>query len=98
MTNVIATHGGISHKSKKLCRLKSMNPVSVVCGFDADDAGKKFTQAVEHHFNDVVVLNWAKVGCKDAGELKSEEDLQIVLKQRNLKFQDKYRRKYHEYI
>jgi len=98
MTNVIAIHGGISPKSKKLFRLKSMNPVSVVCGFDADDAGKEFTQAVKHHFDDVVVLNWKLVSCKDAGELKSKEDLQIVLTQRNLKFQDKYRLKAHELV
>ena len=95
LTNAIATHGGISRKSKKLLRLKALNPVSVICGFDADEAGSKFTKAVRQVFGKTEVLDWKIVGCKDAGELRSTEDLQKVLNnKRSLKFQDKWRLKY----
>jgi len=94
LTNAIATHGGISKSSKKLLRLKALNPVKVICGFDADDAGKKFTKAVQQVFGKTEVLDWKIVGCKDAGELRSQEDLRKVLNKRNFKFQDKWRKHY----
>ena len=92
VTNVIATHGGVSSKSEKLKRLIALNPVSIVSGFDADKAGQSFRHAVEClvHKN-IEVLDWGVVGCKDAGDLKSRQDLDIVLKQRNINFQDKWR-------
>lgn len=98
MANVIATHGGISRSSRKLHRLKALNPVKVICGFDVDEAGKKFTKAVKQVFGNVDVLDWKIVGCKDAGELRSQEDLRKVLDKRNIRFQDKYRRKYYDMV
>jgi 5S rRNA maturation endonuclease (ribonuclease M5) len=91
LENVIATHGGISHKSKKLKRLRNL---SVISGFDADDAGDKFYKAVEKFFQkEIPRLDWKKVGAKDPGELKSREDLEKVLNTNklNLRFRDKWR-------
>ena len=93
LLNVIATHGGISHKSKKLDRLKH---ISVIGGFDADNAGRDFHKAVERFLGrQIPLLDWNIAGCKDPGELKSKEDLEKVLKinTRNLKFQDKWENK-----
>lgn len=98
LTNAIATHGGVGSSSKKLLRLKELNPVKVICGFDADEAGKKFTKAVRQVFGKIEELDWKIVGCKDAGELRSESDLRKVLNKRKLNFQDKWRIKAHEYI
>ena len=91
LKNVIGTHGGISHKSEKLNRLKNL---SIISGFDADEPGLNFHKAIERFFGKPIRrLDWSLVGCKDPGELKSKEDLQKVLntKERNLKFQDKWR-------
>ncbi|NCU31821.1 MAG: toprim domain-containing protein [Candidatus Moranbacteria bacterium] len=93
MKNVIGTHGGISHKSDKLNRLKNL---SVISGFDADEPGLKFHKALERFFGKPIRrLDWSLVGCKDPGELKTKEDLQEVLKNQNmnLKFYDKWRNK-----
>lgn len=93
LNNVIATHGGISHKSKKLERLKNL---SVICGFDADQAGRNFHKAVERFFQKPIQsLDWSIIGCKDPGEIKSKEDLEKVLQinKRNFKFQDKWENK-----
>jgi len=91
LENVVATHGGINHKSKKIKRLKNLE---VICGFDADEAGHEFANSVERFFNKKLVkLDWKKVGCKDPGEIKSKEDLDKVLntKQENFKFPNKWR-------
>jgi 5S rRNA maturation endonuclease (ribonuclease M5) len=93
LTNVIATHGGVSYKSKKLQRLKNL---VVITGFDSDSAGLKFHRAVERVFNKPIQsLDWSIIGCKDPGEIKSKEDLKKVLQinKRNFKFQDKWRNK-----
>lgn len=93
LSNVIATHGGISHTSKKLLRLKNL---SIICGFDADQAGRNFHKAVERFFQkSIQSLDWSIIGCKDPGEIKSKEDLQKVLQtnKRNHRFQDKWRNK-----
>jgi 5S rRNA maturation endonuclease (ribonuclease M5) len=91
LDNVIATHGGISHRSKKIERLKNL---SVINGFDADNAGDIFSKAVERFFQkEIPRLDWSKVGAKDPGELKSREDLETVLNTNklNIKFRDKWR-------
>jgi 5S rRNA maturation endonuclease (ribonuclease M5) len=93
LNNVIATHGGISHKSKKLERLKNLH---VICGFDVDQAGRTFHKAVERFFQKPIQsLDWSIIGCKDPGEIKSKEDLEKVLQinKRNFKFQDKWENK-----
>lgn len=96
--NVLATHGGVSFKSAKLKRLAALNPVAVRSGFDSDLAGQTFTQALDRNIPKAQVLNWDIVGCKDAGELKTRQDLDKVLKQRNYKFQDKWMAKAHQLI
>jgi 5S rRNA maturation endonuclease (ribonuclease M5) len=91
LENVIATHGGISHKSKKIQRLKNF---SVISGFDSDKAGDDFHRAVERFFQkEIPRLDWKKVGAKDPGELKSREDLETVLNTNKLnpRFRDKWR-------
>jgi len=91
LNNVIATHGGVSKKSEKLLRLKNN---IIICGFDSDHAGKEFHKHAEQCFGKSLrALDWNLVGCKDPGELKSREDLEIVLNHSklNLKFRDKWR-------
>lgn len=89
LSNVIGTHGGISSKSKKLERLRNL---SVISGFDADEAGKNFHKELERFFNKKIQrLDWNIVGVKDPGDLKSKEDLEKVLnKTTNLKFKNKW--------
>lgn len=90
LTNVIATHGGISYRSKKLHRLRNL---AVITGFDADQPGRNFHKAVERFFKKPIQsLDWAIIGCKDPGEIKSKEDLERVLhiNKRNFKFHDKW--------
>ena len=92
--NVIAAHGGIYDKSEKVKRLMEMQPRIIYAGFDADAAGTKFKEVIKRQFDGPVLdLDWSKVGAKDPGDLKSKEDLRIVLKTQteNFKFKDKWR-------
>lgn len=100
LSNVIASHGGITRKSKKLIRLVNMNPKMVYLGFDANEAGQRMAEEAKKVFKcPTRVLDWSKVGCDDPGELKSKEDLETVLKdERNFKFHDKFQRSLHELV
>lgn len=74
--NVLAAHGGVGRKSAKLFRLKSAR--KVILGFDADKAGQVFQERTKEVLKNTEALDWAKVGCKDAGELKSRKDFDKV--------------------
>ena len=77
----------------------TLNPVEVISGFDADLAGNNFAKELQKVFKkNIQSLDWKIVGCKDAGELKSRQDLDKVLKQRNYMFQDKWMAKAHQLI
>jgi 5S rRNA maturation endonuclease (ribonuclease M5) len=89
--NVIATHGGVSHKSFKLKRLSSLN---VVTGFDNDAAGIKFRHEANKFFGkEIPYLDWSIINVKDPGEIKSRQDLDKVLFKNtvSLKYTDKWR-------
>ena len=91
--NVIAAHGGIGNKSDKVKRLIDMQPRIIYTGFDADEPGNKFKEVIKKQFDGPILdLDWSKVGAKDPGDLKSKEDLRIVLKTQteNFKFRDKW--------
>ena len=79
--NVIACCGGIS--KEQIQYLQSFSPICLYLGFDSDLTGKKYTSKIIEHFRDLSTiyrLNWGIVGVKDAGDLKSRQDLDKVLK------------------
>lgn len=90
--NVIASHGPIGKNSRKIERLKRAK--LVYSAFDADKAGKLFTENLKRKLEcQVIRLDWSKVGCKDAGEIKSREDFDKVWQFRHkntLIYRDKF--------
>jgi 5S rRNA maturation endonuclease (ribonuclease M5) len=95
VSNVLAAHGGIGKRSKKIMRINEMNPKLVYLGFDADKAGKTFSIVAKRQLScPTIDLDWSKAGVKDPGDLKSQEDLLKVLNQeKELEFNDKFERK-----
>jgi len=64
-------------------QIQAISGYTTILGFDSDKGGKMGTNRLINKFKDysvVRVLDWGLVGCKDAGELKSREQLDIVLK------------------
>ena len=86
--NVIATGGSISkHQLKRIQGFEG----EVILGFDSDEKGVAYCKEVmkvrmsapspQYSFKR---YSWKKVGCKDAGELKSLEQLEEVVGQPNI--------------
>lgn len=93
--NVVASHGSIGKKSKKIKRLNRAK--TVILAFDADQTGKMYTERAKYQLTTKIIeLDWSKANCKDAGELKSKRDFDKVWKSRTgnrtFVFKDKFTR------
>ena len=97
-TNILAAHGPLGKRSKKLERLAKLSPKVVVLGFDVDEAGRRYNKIARYWLSNshIIDLDWSKVGCQDPGEIGSKEQLEKVWKDRitnqgNAMFRDKWR-------
>ena len=97
-TNILAAHGSLGKKSKKLERLVKLGLKVVILGFDADEAGRRYNKIARYWLSNshIIDLDWSKVDCQDPGEIGSKEQLEQVWKDRithqgNARFQDPWR-------
>ena len=74
--NVLGCCGSLS--DRQLMLLKSYNPVWVYIGFDNDETGRRYTERAKRRLRNYSILDWGILGIKDAGDLKSQDDLQKV--------------------
>lgn len=78
VTNVIASHGPIGKKSRKLQRLVDNDPPLVALGFDADQSGDRYKENCKRMLKNSIDLDWRLVNKNDPGELESIEEFDKV--------------------
>jgi hypothetical protein len=82
VSNVVAVCGG----PKKAQIANIYAPRGIVVAFDDDEAGSVFAQQLikRSSAKTFYVVKWGLVGCKDAGDLESREQLEEVVRQRKI--------------
>jgi len=78
ITNVLACCGSLS--DAQIDYLTFKNPPLLYLGFDSDSRGQKYTQKIRKYFKNCIVIDWGRLGIKDAGELKDKKSLTNLIK------------------
>jgi 5S rRNA maturation endonuclease (ribonuclease M5) len=77
--NAVAS-GGTSVTDAQLSQICA---TKIIIGLDSDKAGRTAARKLKTRLEnkvDIAVINWAKIGCKDPGDVKTRKDLLKVLR------------------